>query len=198
MSEVRKVQYVYHLVPNPMFGTRLYPMNSLRDIYSEAYDLAVQKYQWRTSFIEMVIPRLNCRWNDILHFTIIHPHDIYQELKDAGYELGRPTFFFEVPLEHLLNSPHALYHTPLPLMKGRPFSKENQAPELIIDPNMVQLPGEIDLNYPTFPAATREYFKFEHANGRSPLLFNGLPHFLLQAPLQVSGFHRIDWRDGSS
>ncbi|WP_141732375.1 hypothetical protein [Oligoflexus tunisiensis] len=195
MSETRRVQYVYHLVPNPMFGTKLYPMNTLRSIHSEAYNCAVQKYQWRTSFLEMIIPRLNCHWNDVLHFTVIHPHEIYRELRDAGYELGKPAIFFEVPIEQLMISPHAVYHTPPPLLEERPFSKENQAPELVINPNMVQLRGEIDFTYPPFPPTTQAYFRFERHHGRSPLLFNGLPHFLLCAPLETSGLRRIDWRD---
>ncbi len=143
----------------------------------------------------MIIPKLDCRWNDVLHFTIIHPHDIYKELIEAGYELGKPVIFFEVPLERLASSPRAVYHTPSPILEERSFSVANQAPDLVIDPNMVQLPGEIDFTYPTFPAHTKAYFQFERQHGRSPLLFNGLPHFLLQASLETSGLPTIDWRN---
>ncbi len=195
MTKLDAVRYVYHAVPEPMLGATLYPLNALRVVHPVAYEYAVQKYNWRKSFLEMVIPKLNCLWNDVLHFTVIHPNTVYQELKAAGMQSDRSVLFFEVPVEMLSHLPYAMYQTPKPTLVESSYSVDSQAPELLIDPNNVKLAGEYDFAYPEFPNETREYFKFEYSRGRRPLVFNGLPHFLLHSPIETIGLRQVDWRD---
>lgn len=188
------VEYVYHAVPQNMSGEILYPLNMLRNIHSEAYEHAAKKYEWRRNFLNLTIPRIECRWNDVLHFTIIHPQEIFTELKSAGYISKGSLLFYEVPIASVSGLPHAIYFTPPPVLDEQTYTSEQQAPPHIIDPERVKLPSEVDLRRSPFPQSTREYFKFELDHGRIPLAFNGLPHFLLRAPLAIGGFRTIDWR----
>ncbi len=189
-----KFQYVYHAVPEMMSGNTLYPLNSLRDIHPEAYVLAAKKYEWRKHFLELSIPRLGCLWNDVLHFTFIHPREIFKELTSAGYVSKNSWFFYEIPTASVITSPFGIYFTPPPVLDEQTYTGELQAPKHIIDPNRVQLPGEFDFSRSPFPQSTRDYFKFELSHGRIPLVFNGLPHFLLRAQLDITGFRLVDWQ----
>ncbi len=191
---VENLQYVYHAVPEKMLGTTLYPLNTLRTIYPEAYDIAAKKYEWRKHFLELTIPRLECLWNDVLHFTIVHPREILNELKAAGYNSNKSYLFYEIPIASLITSPYAVYYTPAPVLDEKTYSEALQAPRHVIDPNRVKLPGEFDFRYSSFPESTSQYFKFEFRHGRIPLIFNGLPHFLLRSPLETTGLHTIDWQ----
>lgn len=88
------LEYIYHAVPEMMSGETLYPLNTLRKIYPEAYEYAVRKYDWRRDYLELTIPKLDCLWNDVLHFSMIHPHEIFKEFEAAGYLTDSPTFSF--------------------------------------------------------------------------------------------------------
>ena len=62
-----------------MEGETLYPLNKLKDVYSNIYEEARSKYKGREAVMRHKIPYLNCLWNDVLHLTVVHP----QKLKDA-------------------------------------------------------------------------------------------------------------------
>jgi hypothetical protein len=191
--KAEKLQHIYHAVPSPMFGNILYPLNDLHAIYPDAYELAVRKYEWRKSLLDQIIPRLECLWNDVLHFTLIHPNHIFEELKAAGYSGDASVMFYEIPIESVTDLPYAIYHTPAPIVNEFSYSVDHQAPDHEIDPALIQMSGEFDPKYPEFPNSTREYYRFECSRARRPLVFNGLPHFLLRSPLEISGFEKVDW-----
>lgn len=195
LERIRNIEHVYHAVPAPMFGTELHPLNTLRTLHPEAYAGAAKKYEWRKSFLELRIPKLECLWNDVLHFSIVHPHHVQEALTAAGRRDIPSILFYEIPLESVLSLPHAVYHTPAPVLHETTFSLDLQAPAHVINPALVELPGEYSLLYPNFPAATRDYFRFELSRERRPLLFNGLPHFLLHSSLDIKSIRHIDWLD---
>ena len=68
--------FIYHKVPADMSGNILYPLNVMEKINPEIYEKAVKKYEGREYLMREVIPWLNCLWNDVLHFSIVHPTKI--------------------------------------------------------------------------------------------------------------------------
>jgi hypothetical protein len=77
---------LYHLMPSPMIGDTLYPLNRLKAVDRAAHDRHLQKYTGREGLLERPIPPLNCLWNDVLHLSPVHPALI----RDATLKLGLP------------------------------------------------------------------------------------------------------------
>jgi hypothetical protein len=192
MKSVKSVKFVYHAVPSPMLGSVLYPLNMLKSIYPDIYETHVRKYDWRRSFLNLTVPRINCLWNDVLHFSIIHPSEIRENLWNSGSTNREVARFFEVPVELLVSLPYAVYYTPPPVLDNSSYDNDQQAPGHVIDPALVKMPHEYDFIYPEFSEATRQYYSHEFQLGRRPLAFNGLPHFLLKGSLDIAGIRVID------
>lgn len=57
--------------PKNLAEDTLYPLNVLKDRYPEQYREHAAKYDWRLELMDIVIPKLNCLWNDVLMFTFV-------------------------------------------------------------------------------------------------------------------------------
>ena len=77
-------QYVYHFKPKGMTGDRLIPLNDLKAALSETFDLQIKKYEGREKLMKLVIPILDCLWNDVLHFSPINPQIILDTWRNDG------------------------------------------------------------------------------------------------------------------
>jgi hypothetical protein len=75
---------LYHLVPEELSGTKLYPLNQLISISPGAYAKAVSKYAGREEVTQIVIPVLGCLWNDVVFLSPVHPEKIIRARRDAG------------------------------------------------------------------------------------------------------------------
>jgi hypothetical protein len=75
---------LYHLVPEELSGTKLYPLNQLISISPGAYARAVAKYAGREEITQKVIPVFECLWNDVVFFSPVHPEKITQARREAG------------------------------------------------------------------------------------------------------------------
>ncbi len=76
--------YLYHSVPKNLQGNILYPLNVLKDKYPDIYAQHISKYIGREHIMQQRISALNCLWNDVLHFSPVHPKEVKQALIDAG------------------------------------------------------------------------------------------------------------------
>ncbi len=76
--------YLYHWVPDDMIGDTLYPLNILKHTHPDLYTKKVSKYIGREKVMDQIIPILDCLWNDVLHFTAVHPKDVKDALIKAG------------------------------------------------------------------------------------------------------------------
>ena len=57
---------IYHVKRPDFSGTRLYPLNRLKDRLPGIYESAVKKYEGREWLMNVAIPTLGCLWNDVL------------------------------------------------------------------------------------------------------------------------------------
>ena len=65
------MEYVYHMVPEELKGEYLIPLNELKRAYPNLYDEYIQKYKDHTQREQLLtrkIPKLECLWNDVVHF----------------------------------------------------------------------------------------------------------------------------------
>lgn len=64
----------------------------------ELYRLYKRKYVGREELMKVLIPILNCKWNDVLHFTAISPQLIYDKFKTIDENLSLNRFeYYKIP-----------------------------------------------------------------------------------------------------
>lgn len=86
-------QFAYHFKPKEMSGTRLIPLNQLREKMPKVYQAQVQKYKGREELMQVKIPLMDCLWNDVLHMSPINPQMILDTWRHEGLHefAGAPT-----------------------------------------------------------------------------------------------------------
>ncbi len=72
--------FVYHRVPDSLAGEFLCPLNMLRDTQPELYAQHIRKYEGREFVLSQTVPNLGCLWNDVLHFSPVHPKLIVEAM----------------------------------------------------------------------------------------------------------------------
>lgn len=155
-------KYIYHRVVDNMQGNILYPLNQLKNIYPEAYVSHLKKYEKREHLLSTKIPILNCLWNDVLHFTAIHPKILFENLEKSGFKAEELVWkrWFEIPIEALEteNTIVCLYRRDISVIpQARDFHR--------FDPSKFS-------EYATVPPETIEYYKRQKADGARPLFFS--------------------------
>jgi hypothetical protein len=75
---------LYHLVPEELSGTKLYPLNQLINTSPGAYAKAVAKYAGRERVMQTVIPVFECLWNEVVFLSPVHPEKITKARRQAG------------------------------------------------------------------------------------------------------------------
>ena len=156
---------VYHIVPAKVAGDKLYPLNELANHHREHYDKQVAKYKGRESLLERKILPLNCLWNDVLHFTAIPPRSVRSALEVLGFPYPQ-TFYAVDPVAAGFTKDNSVIFTPP--KDCRPFDL-NALP-------MCQ----------AYPSETLAYFQKMRDEGKRPLLYAHVPHFLFKGTLDVS------------
>lgn len=169
------MQYLYHFVPKDMQGGILYPLNELKQKYPELYKKQVKKYEGREFVMDQIIPVLDCKWNDVLHLSAIHP----QEVKNALIEAGRSDQFSLMCYQidpNILDAKETIVYKNL---------YENQ--EKKEGSNFEEYkPDEIE-KYSTLPQATKKYYRKMYESGERPLVFAWAPHILYKGSIDISG-----------
>lgn len=166
--------YLYHRKRPDMKGDIIYPLNDLKNIYPELYNIKAQKYIGRERVMEQRIPTLdNCLWNDVVNLTAVHPSEIQKALVDAGENYGKMEWWQIDPddLDPTLTTVYLYRHdVVVDRMQADNFTK--------YDPN------DLD-KYSHLTQMTRDYYKEQSAKGIGPLLFHGVPHILHKGPISV-------------
>ncbi|HJS19057.1 MAG TPA: hypothetical protein VJ785_09915 [Anaerolineales bacterium] len=176
--ETSQTGYLYHWVPADLKGHILYPLNQLKSIYPSLYVTKAAKYQNREAVMQARLPLLDCLWNDVLHFSPVHPGKVQEALAEAGF--GRkPRRYFEVdPLAKGFNATNAgiFLHQRLNL-DDQQFQLE-EADFRVFHAEELSSLGEI-------PAATLAYYREMFEQGKRPLVYLYVPHVLYQGRLDI-------------
>ena len=175
--------YVYHWVPADLQGHILYPLNQLKTIYPALYVTKAAAYQNREAVMQARLPLLDCLWNDVLHFSPVHPRKVQEALAEAGF--GRkPRRYYEVdPVAKGFNATNAVVflHQRLNLERF----------QLVEADFRVFHPAELS-SLREIPAATLMYYRKMFEQGKRPLVYLYVPHILYQGRLDISDVNIIE------
>ena len=161
------------MVPRDLKGDFLYPLNQLRDIYPELYLAKSQKYQGRERLMREIIQPLSCLWNDVLHFTAVHPKEINQALTSTGFK-SLDCDFFEIDAELLEKDQTCVY-------LYDDYEVRNYVEYKIEDLN----------KYSFAPKETLGHYEKTKKLGERPLLFIRIPHILYKGKIDLKKTKRI-------
>ncbi len=161
-----------------MYGTILYPLNVLKKTHPEIYNEHVKKYEGREKLLSTEIPTLKCLWNDVIHFTAIHPQVLKDNLAQANIAYD-PMSWFKIPISLIKGkkSTAFTYHRNQNLI---PTFKKYE----VFDPNRMEV-------YRAVPAETIEYYKQKKAEDTKPLLFHLIPHILYTGSIDTKNLEII-------
>ena len=170
---------LYHILPSPCAGTVLYPLNQLKRIDADRYQAHRRKYRGREALLHRIIPPLNCLWNDVLHFSPVHPALLRDLKRDVGlsWPAGGRDIAAINPAELEFNETNTTIWIPRPKKKG----------DFWIDPAEF-LPFDIDQirKLRDLPDITRTHYADCARNGTQPFLFVGIPHILHLGRLRLT------------
>lgn len=146
-----------------MTGNTLYPLNILNEKYPDIYTEHVRKYEDREKIMDIVIPRINCLWNDALHSSAIHPQMVKGAIAQAGGRSDYTMRCYQID-PYILDPNKAvvyLYSTPNTLMSPEDEFKEFK-------------PDEIG-----------KYYIESYNNKKKPLPFHLVPHILYNGLIDI-------------
>jgi hypothetical protein len=164
-------KHLYHWVPKNMQGTTLYPLNQLKITMPEVYAEHVKKYVGREKLLERKIPILNCFWNDVLHFTAVHPDKVNAALNEAGIET-KSWACYKIPTDKILGENAVAF------LYTKPFSAEDKAVYEVFSPDHMD-------QYAQIPPETIDYYKECKAAGKKPLVYHLVPHVLYKGSIST-------------
>ncbi len=164
-------EFVYHRVPDNMYGTIIYPLNVLKNEKPMLYKEYVKKYSQREELLNVRIKPLNCLWNDVIFFSPVHPNEILSELEKAGFSKSPKSRWFKIPLFKLdiKNLAVNISKDKFELFKLEMLNKINFLPE-----------------------QTKIYYKTCFENNKNPLVLAYAPHLLYKGVLDISNLEIIE------
>jgi hypothetical protein len=165
--------FLYHRVPEDMRGTTLHPLNSLKDMHPDLYVEKSAKYKGREHVMEEFIPTLKAAWNDVLHFTAVHPQELKEALVEAGLHPQEMKFY---QIDPKLLDPEK---TTVYLYRDNAINKVNPNDFAAYEPDTLD-------QHSSLPAETKAYYKKMAEEGKRPILFVGVPHILHKGSLDIS------------
>lgn len=173
---------MYHRVPEHLRGTTLYPLNQLRRVFPDLAAGYARKYVGREALCERHIPRLGCRWTDVLMLSPVHPSTMRAALSGAGFPRF-PAQWFAVDVALLDPAATVIYVPP-----------EQPPPNFAIWEDDV-LPFDsalLDAYREVTERQRHHYAQAKAAGNPRPLLFSGTPHVLYRGTLALEQLYIID------
>lgn len=163
-----------------MQGNILYPLNQLKSIFPEIYKKEVEKYNGREEILKLKIPKLNCQWNDVLHFTTVNPSEIKKTLEQIGFEPPRRKWY-KINPNSLEKDKTTIY-----LYK---YNRNNE--NYMTEKDFIEYSPSKLKRYSKISKRTLDYYKEMLAQDKKPLLFVYVPHILYKANTNISKLETI-------
>lgn len=173
--------HLYHILPQNMQGTTLYPLNRLKEVDRSLYEQERSKYQGREEIMEHRIPILDCLWNDVLHLSAVHPSDIKQAMIEAGREGAFSLKCVEIETQKLEYEKLVVY-----------LYQQSTPEEKLQKENFVAFSQELVEVYKKVPEETKSYYRQCYNAGKRPLVFYKIPHFLYQGTIDIKDCNIIE------
>lgn len=173
-----------------MKGNQLIPLNQLREYYPELYEQYIVKYTdhpKRSKLLTRKIDLLDCLWNDVVHFTPIHPSKIFKALSNLDIKAKGELEFYEIPVTRLKYNQNAIYF----------YSKEyDQGPDKEIDTRDIDILSIDDFKMlEEVPKDSLEYWEKESKKGKPFGMFPYIPHVLSKGNVDIGDCKVIKWNE---
>jgi len=165
------MKYLYHQLLKDMEGSTLYPLNELQEIYPDLYAKKVQKYQDRENLLDEMVPILNCKWNDVLHFSPVHPKETQKTFKEIDHEFHGKFLEIDPKLLDLDKTVTYLYFTDGPGLNPKEVIRFN--------------PKDLE-EYSRLRYETKKYYREKYLTSKRPLLFYKIPHILFKGTISLN------------
>ncbi len=175
--------HLYHLIPKNLKGDLLLPLNEIKKQDEELYQNHVKKYKGREALMECNIPKLNCKWNDVIFLLPIHPLKIKKTLSDFGIS-WEPGDWFEIAPDQLksMETNGVIYKTK-PKEKGNFSIEEDEIFDLNVESlSEAQMITDITLAH---------YQRYKEGKEKYLFTFHGIPHILYKGVISVHSLKRI-------
>ncbi|MBT2689642.1 group-specific protein [Bacillus sp. ISL-47] len=176
------------MVPKEMKGDNLIPLNSLKEAHPNLYNSYTKKYfdhPERSKLLTRQIPKLNCLWNDVLHFLPMHPYYVYEALTSLGIKTKEVQPFFKIPIEKLKDNQNAYYLYTKEKYRGPAEDLEEDEIKLLDIEAYTEMRG--------LPRDTFEYYKTQNEKGNRFGLFPYIPHLLSIGEVEIKDVETITW-----
>lgn len=164
------MSYIYHRVPAHMTGTTLYPLNSLKVIDADLYNLYREGYRGREKLLKRKIPQLDCLWNDVLHCSPVHP----QKIMDALHQHGIKNNTF--PIEFYIIDPAK----DIDIARTVIFYRTGDS-AISFEPASHDLIQELDV----VPALTQKYYASLAGTDEDVFPYQFVPHVLYKGTIDT-------------
>ncbi len=147
---------------------------------SELYQKHARKYEGRMELMDVVLPILNCKWNDVIQFSALDPQVIYNQLKVIRGETDVcGTEYFKVHIDQIIGKYRSIVYTRMQDRKRGSYSVEDSEVALL-DRSYREL-SEI-------PRKTVEYWEeVKREGGDRYLWFPFIPHILVMGTIPIEG-----------
>jgi hypothetical protein len=172
------------MIPEPFIGNELIPLNQM-DREGNLYKKNARKYVGRERLMDEIIPRLNCKWNDVVQFSSLNPQKIVDELKilDPNFKLFRMKFFKISVKEIEGKYSGVIFDRSGSSKKGDYKINESDVTEL----NSINYRELFEV-----PELTREFWKKAIEEKGKLLWFPYIPHILINARIDISNFEILE------
>ncbi|MDO8806455.1 MAG: hypothetical protein Q7R35_18750 [Elusimicrobiota bacterium] len=168
----------------------MYPLNRLKEVHPDLHARYSKKYVGREWMNKLVIPPLNCLWNDVLHFSLTHPAMIYGILSGLGFEHHKaPREWFEVPLEDIKVDSSILY-------RNEEYDKDKEVRDSFGSDFEPVNPARV-MELSVMPERNLNYYKSCLEKKIPPLLWGYAPHLLYKGKLEVGAYRTLDWKNNT-
>ena len=167
--------WLYHKVPENMFGETIYPLNTLKKIRPGIFQQAVQKYAGREHLLIRQIPYLDCLWNDVVFMAAVNPIIVNEKFASVGYAQMHFSYF---KIDYTtLDKSALLVYTATSYKRG-------------VLENYTEFDSEKMSEYSLFPDYAYEYYlqMWQMGTPRNKIMpYSLIPHILYKGTIDITG-----------
>lgn len=169
-----------------MIGTDLIPLNSM-DKKSELYSRHAKKYIGRENLMDVTIPKLNCKWNDVVQFSALNPQVVLEDLKKYIEELKLDrSEFFKVHIQQIIDKYDVVMLNRIHEREFGDFSISEDEVEFMTLKNYTELVET--------PLETKRFWEYAKAHQKPLLWFPGITHILVKGIIETTQFEICELR----
>lgn len=175
---------LYHRVPSVFDGTKLVPLNVLRKLNPELAKQHAEKYVGREELMKRFIPGTSWLWNDVIHFSPVHPQKVVDALISCGFTRKIKSFWYVIEPSQLIFTPS----NSIIFLHNKAWTSEAE----FASSEFEEYSEEACARYTEVPQITKDYFSSVISRGGNPLMFGGIPHVLHRGTISTEDLDVIE------